>query len=151
MWNKVTAHILPHTLVFPFSRQWGSELFHRAASKAGIELQPRQGIHSLRHSIAHHMLDRGAPLPVVQKALRHTSIGSTGCYLEADGRDVDQWRAKAIAPASGTYVAVQAAGSRSLRYRRRSSGSPNSRPRCRARQNRPKGSTRRRSEGIWPG
>lgn len=108
MWNKVTAHILPHTLVFPFSRQWGSELFHRAASKAGIELQPRQGIHSLRHSIAHHMLDRGAPLPVVQKALRHTSIGSTGCYLEADGRDVDQWRAKAIAPASGTYVAVQA-------------------------------------------
>src|SRR5450759_4552284 len=45
LWNKVTAHILPHTLVFPFTRQWGSELFHRAAAKAGIELQPRQGIH----------------------------------------------------------------------------------------------------------
>jgi integrase len=49
-----------------------------------------QGIHSLRHSLAHHLLDAGAPLPVVQKSLRHRSIGSTGVYLEADGRDVDQ-------------------------------------------------------------
>jgi site-specific recombinase XerD len=105
LWNKVTAHILPHTLVFPFTRQWGSELFHRAAAKAGIELQPRQGIHSLRHSIAHHLLDKGAPLPVVQKALRHRSIGSTGVYLEADGASVDQWRAKV----GGTYAAVPTA------------------------------------------
>jgi hypothetical protein len=71
-------------------------LFHAACDKAGIELQPRQGLHSLRHSLAHAMLDAGASLPVVQKALRHRSIGSTGVYLEADGRDVDTWRSKAI-------------------------------------------------------
>jgi integrase len=105
LWERVTKCILPHTLVFPFSRQWGSELFHRAAEKAGIELAPRQGIHSLRHSLAHHMLDSGSPLPVVQKALRHRSIGSTGCYVEADGASVDGWRAKATM--GGTYVAVQ--------------------------------------------
>jgi integrase/recombinase XerC len=96
LWAKVTQHILPRTLVFPISRQWASVIFHRCAAKAGIELQLRQGIHSLRHSLAHHLLDAGAPLPVVQKSLRHRSISSTGVYLEADGRDVDQWRAKAI-------------------------------------------------------
>jgi integrase len=94
--ESVTKNLLPGTLIFPFSRQWGSELFHAAAAKAGIALQLRQGIHSLRHSLAHHLLDAGAPLPVVQKSLRHRSIGSTGVYLEADGRDVDVWRSKAI-------------------------------------------------------
>lgn len=99
LWARVTGHILPRTLVFPISRQWASVIFHRCAAKAAIELQLRQGIHSLRHSLAHHLLDAGSPLPVVQKALRHRSIGSTGVYLEADGRDVDQWRAKVIAGA----------------------------------------------------
>lgn len=74
----------------------GFMIFHKAAEKAKIRLAPRQGIHSLRHSIAHHLLDSGASLPVVQKQLRHKSLASTGIYLEADGADVDQWRAKAI-------------------------------------------------------
>jgi len=101
LFESVTKNLLPNTLIFPFSRQWASSLFHRACDKAGITLQLRQGVHSLRHSLAHHMLDSGASLPVVQKALRHRSIGSTGVYLEADGRDVDSWRAKAIGgPAS---------------------------------------------------
>ena len=112
MWNRVTEHICPGTMVFPFSRQWASELFHRACDKAGIELQPRQGVHSLRHSLGHALLGSGASLPVVQKALRHRSIGSTGVYLEADGRDVDQWRAKAttgaVAPPPMSLAAIQA-------------------------------------------
>ena len=86
LFESVTATLLPNTLIFPFSRQWASLLFHRACQKAGITLQLRQGVHSLRHSLAHHLLDAGAPLPVVQKSLRHRSIGSTGVYLEADGR-----------------------------------------------------------------
>jgi site-specific recombinase XerD len=95
LWDKVTATLAPNTLVFPISRQFASELFHRACDAAGIQLQLRQGVHSLRHSLAHHLLDCGAPLPVVQKSLRHRSIGSTGCYLEADGESVDKWRQKA--------------------------------------------------------
>ena len=70
LFESVTKNLLPGTLVFPFSRQWGSQIFHAAAAKAGITLQLRQGVHSLRHSLAHHMLDSGASLPVVQKALR---------------------------------------------------------------------------------
>jgi integrase/recombinase XerD len=110
LWAKVTAHILPRTMVFPISRQWASVIFHRCAANAGIELQLRQGIHSLRHSLAHHLLDAGAPLPVVQKSLRHRSIGSTGVYLEADGRDVDAWRAKAITVARGQVGQTPALG-----------------------------------------
>ncbi len=103
LFGSVTKNLLPNTLIFPFSRQWASSLFHCACDKAGITLQLRQGVHSLRHSLAHHLLDAGAPLPVVQKSLRHRSIGSTGVYLEADGRDVDSWRVKAIGgPASAS-------------------------------------------------
>ena len=97
LFESVTKNLLPNTLIFPFSRQWASTMFHRACDKAGITLQLRQGVHSLRHSLAHHLLDAGAPLPVVQKSLRHRSIGSTGVYLEADGASVDSWRARAIA------------------------------------------------------
>lgn len=107
--EKVTQNLCPGTMVFPFSRQWGSQIFHRAAAKAGLELQLRQGVHSLRHSLAHHMLDAGASLPIVQKALRHRSIGSTGVHLEADGRDVDKWRAKAVTQAATPAVPVSLA------------------------------------------
>jgi integrase len=96
LWERVTHCLLPTTLVFPFSRQWGSSIFHECALRAKIELQLRCGIHSLRHSLAHHMLDSGAPLPAVQRSLRHKSIGSTGQYLVCDQNDADQWRAKAI-------------------------------------------------------
>jgi hypothetical protein len=99
LFESVSANKLPHTLIFPFSRQWASCIFHRACQKAGITLQLRQGIHSLRHSLGHHLLDAGASLPVVQKALRHRSLSSTGVYLEdleQDSNDVDAWRTKAI-------------------------------------------------------
>jgi integrase len=109
LFESVTKTLAPNTLIFPFSRQWASAIFHRACHKAKIELQLRQGVHSLRHSLAHHLLDAGAPLPVVQKSLRHRSIGSTGVYLEADGRDVDQWRQKAIGGACEQGLVAQAA------------------------------------------
>ena len=97
LWNKVTECKLPHTLVFDgISRQWCSQLFHRACESAGISLQLRQGLHSLRHSLGHAMLAANCPLPTIQKALRHKSLSSTSCYLEADSASVDFWRAKSI-------------------------------------------------------
>jgi integrase len=100
LWDKVVEHKLPGTLVFDgISRQWCSSLFHAACDKAGIGLQPRQGLHSLRHSLGHAMLDSGASLPEIQRALRHRSLSSTSVYLEADSNDVDHARAKAIAGA----------------------------------------------------
>jgi site-specific recombinase XerD len=109
LWERVTATLAPHTLIFPISRQFASELFHRGCDAAGIQLQLRQGVHSLRHSLGHHLLDAGASLPIVQKALRHRSLSSTGVYLEQDAKDVDAWRARAVAPASGTYAPTTSA------------------------------------------
>lgn len=114
LWSKVTEHKLPHVLVFDgISRQWFSQLFHRYCEAAQIELQPRQGVHSLRHSLGHAMLDSGSPLPVIQKALRHRSLSSTSCYLEADAADTDRWRAKAVTgqvaqPAALSLADIQA-------------------------------------------
>lgn len=56
LWDAVTEHILPATLVFPISRQWVDVLFHRYAVAAKIELQPRMAVHCLRHSAAHALL-----------------------------------------------------------------------------------------------
>jgi hypothetical protein len=70
-------------------------------------------VHSLRHSLGHHLLDAGASLPIVQKALRHRSLSSTGVYLEQDAKDVDAWRAKAVV--GGTYAAVPATSAAEVR------------------------------------
>jgi integrase len=99
LWNRVAEHLIPGTMLFPFSRQWSDTLFHRYCDKAGIELPPRCGVHSLRHGLGHAMLASGSSLPEIQKALRHRSLQSTSVYLEADAADTDRARAKAIAGA----------------------------------------------------
>jgi integrase len=103
LWERVAEHLIPGTMLFPFSRQWSDTLFHRYCDKARIELPPRCGVHSLRHGLGHAMLDAGASLPEIQKALRHRSLQSTSVYLEADASDVDNARAKAIA---GTVIHI---------------------------------------------
>jgi len=99
LWERVTEHLCPNVMLFPFSRQWSDTLFHRYCDKAGIELPPRCGVHSLRHGLGHAMLASGSSLPEIQKALRHRSLQSTSVYLEADAADTDRARAKAIAGA----------------------------------------------------
>ena len=101
LWNEVSKNLAPSTRLFPFTRQWASEIFHRSCDAAGIMLVPRQGIHTLRHSTAHHLLDSGAPLPVVQRKLGHVSLGSTGRYLLPSDNDVDTWSHKALAICEG--------------------------------------------------
>ena len=50
----------------------------RLAEKAGI---PKEvGLHSLRHSIATHLLRNGMPLPEIQRFLGHSSLESTQIY-----------------------------------------------------------------------
>ncbi|MBI1952961.1 MAG: site-specific tyrosine recombinase XerD [Candidatus Omnitrophica bacterium] len=73
----------------PLSRQSIWILIKRSAVAAGIkkEISP----HTLRHSFATHLLERGADLRVVQELLGHANIATTQIYTH-----VDRARLKAI-------------------------------------------------------
>lgn len=55
------------------------QLFSQYAQKAGLE---RYSLHSLRHSIATHLLDAGLDLSYVQVHLGHARIESTTVYAQ---------------------------------------------------------------------
>jgi site-specific recombinase XerD len=62
------------------SRQRAHQLFKRYAQKAGIA--PKYSVHSLRHSIATHLLDAGEGIEFVKDHLGHTNIQNTMIYAQ---------------------------------------------------------------------
>src|SRR6267142_1868214 len=53
---------------------------------AGITFRSpqKQGLHSLRHTLATRLLEKGTPLPTIAEILGHTSLESTRIYAKAD-------------------------------------------------------------------
>jgi integrase len=74
----------------PLQKRQIQSLFARYRDQAG--LPRRYTCHSLRHSIATHLLDAGVTLEVVQDRLGHQSIRSTSIYA----RITDQHREAAF-------------------------------------------------------
>jgi len=62
------------------SRQRVQQLFKAYAQKADIN--PKYSVHSLRHSIATHLLDAGEGIEFVRDHLGHTNIQNTMIYAQ---------------------------------------------------------------------
>jgi len=63
----------------PLTTRTAERVFNRAATLAG--LPNHDGIHSLRHSFATHLLEGGVDVIVLQRLLGHTNLATTAGYL----------------------------------------------------------------------
>lgn len=69
----------PQKLGEPYSVRSAQQIFYDAKAKAGINKDV--GIHSLRHSFATHLLEKGIDIRYIKDLLGHLSIKTTEKYL----------------------------------------------------------------------
>lgn len=70
----------------PYSTRSLQEVLQSAKTKAGIIKSG--SIHSLRHSFATHLLDKGTDVTMIQKLLGHNDIKTTLIYLHTSNKDL---------------------------------------------------------------
>lgn len=79
-WNDMDGdgYVFCKSTGFPYTGDYVSKKFKRACTEAGI----RNSIHfhSLRHSFASNLVQRGVPLYVIKELLGHSSISVTEIY-----------------------------------------------------------------------
>ena len=77
-----TSFVFAKSNSLPYTKDYFSRNFKRACRKAGIDEDIH--FHSLRHSAATGMINKGAPVPSVQKILGHANIATTMLYTHPD-------------------------------------------------------------------
>jgi len=83
--SKERRVFLIHTLPTgrPFLPSAVGDVIRRASRRCGLVV-PRYGSHILRHTLATHLLHRGATLKQIADVLRHRSIETTAIYAKVD-------------------------------------------------------------------
>ena len=85
----------------PFDPFMGNGNLHHIVTNwrrlAGISFRTprRRGLHSLRHTLATRLLEKGTPFPTIAGILGHSSLESTRIYAKAD---VEALRGVALDP-----------------------------------------------------
>ena len=97
---KTTRREVFLKLNYPFDPFVRSNLYHIVTywrRVAGITFRSPQkrGIHSLRHSLATHLLEEGTPLQTISEVLGHNTLESTRIYAKVD---VEALRSVALDP-----------------------------------------------------
>ena len=70
----------------PYSSRSLQEVIQEAKKKAGV-IRPGS-IHSLRHSFATHLVEKGTDVTMIQKLLGHNDIKTTLKYLHTSNKDI---------------------------------------------------------------
>jgi integrase/recombinase XerD len=65
----------------PMARASALHVFNHVMKRAGLKIPKGQGIHTLRHCFATHLLEQGVDLFTLKTLLGHTSIETTSKYL----------------------------------------------------------------------
>ena len=92
---------MPEAYLFHHGRRWNKpytpnrirQIFQKYVAKAGLQQVYGKDtlgrnlkmftVHSIRHShIFHNVVDRGVPLPIVQKQVGHSNLKTTSVYLQ---------------------------------------------------------------------
>ena len=73
----------------PFDPFTGNNLHHivkywRLLAGIRFRTPQKRGFHSLRHTLATRLLEKGTPLTTIAEILGHTSLESTRIYAKAD-------------------------------------------------------------------
>ncbi len=71
---------------WPYSSRSLQEVLQAAKHKAGVIR--RGSIHSLRHSFATHLIEKGTDVTMIQKLLGHNDLRTTLRYLHTSNRDL---------------------------------------------------------------
>ncbi|MCG7859252.1 tyrosine-type recombinase/integrase, partial [Flavihumibacter sediminis] len=69
-----------------YSTRTVQEIFHQAKQRAGI--MKEVGVHSLRHSFATHLLDKGVDIRYIKDLLGHFNIKTTERYLHVSKKQL---------------------------------------------------------------
>jgi len=80
--SKKTNRFLAIERTGQVSKSYINRLIKEAASKIGLEKDV--AAHVLRHSFSTNLLEKGAPITVIQKLLGHSNLAVTSRYLHQD-------------------------------------------------------------------